>query len=86
MAKACTRKKVVIRKKGSRKVIAEFTAHRGSNCPKPKRKTGHLREYKQLFKVEAKACATRARSRGKWSRSAFNHCIKQGMKTAIHGR
>jgi hypothetical protein len=85
MAK-CVRKKVVIRKKGSRKVVAEFMAHRGTNCPKPHRKTGHLREYKQMFKTEVKACKTRARSRGKWSRSAFNHCIKQGMKTAIHGR
>ncbi len=86
MAKACTRKKVVIRKKGSRKVIAEFTAHRGANCPKPKRKTGHLSAYKKMFKVEAKACASRARSRGKWSRKAFTHCIGQGMKTAIRGR
>lgn len=86
MAKACTRKKVVIHKKGSRKVIAEFTAHRGSNCPKPHRKTGHLREYKQLFKIEAKACSKRARSRGKWSRSLFNHCIKQGMKTALRNK
>jgi hypothetical protein len=89
MAK-CTRERVKVlskkRKGQPRKVIAEFMAHRGTNCPKPKRKTGHLKEYKQLFKIEAKACATRARTRGKFSRKAFNHCIGQGMRTALRQR
>jgi hypothetical protein len=85
----CKREKVKImskpRKGSKRKVLAEFTAHRGTGCPKPKRKTGHLREYKQLFKIEAKACARRSRVQGKWSRKLYNHCIKQGMRTAIRG-
>lgn len=84
MAKACTRKRVVIKSKRTGKEIANFMAHRGSNCPKPKRKTGHLREFKQIFAIEAKACAKRQGK--KWSRKNYNACIKQGMKTAFHGR
>lgn len=88
MAKSCKTRRVSIKKKHGRKLKTPitFTAHSGSGCPKPHRKTGHLREFKTQFKIEAKACSRRARTRGKWSRSAFNHCIKQGMKTAIHGR
>lgn len=85
MAKACSRKRVVIKSK-SGKVKADFMAHRGTGCPKPKRKTGHLREYKAVFKQEVKACKTRARTKGKWSRKAFNHCVGQGMKTAFKNR
>lgn len=79
MAK-CTRKRVIIRGRGG-KVKADFMAHRGTNCPKPKRRTGHLKEYKQIFKIEAKACAKRQGK--KWSRKSYNACIKQGMKTAF---
>lgn len=88
MAKACTREKVRIlsrKVKGKpRKVKAEFMAHRGTNCPKPKRKTGHLREYKQMFKIEAKACAKRQGK--KWNRKTYAHCIGQGMKQAFKNR
>ncbi len=86
MAAACKTRKVVIRKKHGRKLASPitFTAHTGSKCPKPRRSTGHLREYKQIFKIEAKACAKRQGK--KWNRSSYNHCIKQGMKTAFKNR
>jgi hypothetical protein len=83
--RACVRKRVVIKSKRTGKQIASFMAHKGSNCPKrPKPKTGHLRTYKKIFATEARACArSRAvRQRGKWSRKAYNACIKQAMKAA----
>jgi hypothetical protein len=86
MAKACTTRRVVIRKKHGRKLKSPitFTAHKGTGCPKPRRSTGHLKEYKQIFRIEAKACAKR---QGKnWNRKTYAHCIGQGMKTAFKNR
>lgn len=86
MAKSCSTRKVVIKKKHGRtlKEPIKFTAHTGSGCPKPKRTTGHLKEYKQIFKLEAKACAKRQGK--KWNRKSYAHCIGQGMKTAFKNR
>lgn len=86
MAKACTTRRVTIKKKHGRKLATPitFTAHKGTGCPKPRRNTGHLSVYKKQFKIDAKACAKR---QGKnWSRKNFNACIKQGMKTAFRNR
>jgi len=82
MAKACKTRNVVIKKKHGRKLATpiKFQAHTGTGCPKPKRSTAHLKEYKQTFRIEAKACAKKQGA--KWSRKNFNHCIKTGMKTA----
>ena len=84
-ARTCARKRVVIKSKRTGREIANFMAHRGSDCPPRKKpKTGHLRTYKQIFATEARSCArSRAvRPRGKWSRKAYNTCIKQAMKAA----
>lgn len=83
MAKSCTRKRVVIKGRTG-KVKADFMAHRGEGCPKPRRSTAHLREYKQIFKVEAKACAKRQGK--KWNKKSYAHCVGQGMKTAFKNR
>ena len=87
MAKACKTRKVVIRKKHGRKLATPITfmGKTGSGCPKPHRKTGHLRDYKKMFAVEARACARSkaVKSGGKFSRKAFNNCIKQGMNASI---
>jgi hypothetical protein len=87
MAKACKTRRVVIKKKHGHKLKTPITfmGRTGSGCPKPKRNTGHLRDYKAMFKVEAKACARSkaVRTRGKFSRKAFNNCIKQGMNASI---
>lgn len=86
MAAACKTREVVIKKKHGRKLKTPitFTAHTGTKCPKPRRSTGHLKEYKQAFKIEAKACAKR---QGKnWNRKTYAHCIGQGMKQAFKNR
>lgn len=86
MAKSCTTRKVVIKKKNGHKLKTPivFTGHTGPGCKKPKRSTAHLREYKAQFKIDAKACAKR---QGKnWNRKNFNACIKQGMRQAFKNR
>lgn len=77
MAK-CKRKRIVIRKKGSKKVIAEFMGRQGSGCP-PRRKpsTAHLSLWKRTMKEEAKPCKRKA----KGNAAAYRRCIGNAMRS-----
>jgi hypothetical protein len=77
MAAKCERKRIIIRKKGSRKVIAEFMGRQGSGCP-PRRKpsTAHLRPWKQVMKKASPQCAKRFGG-GK----AFGKCMKDALRS-----
>lgn len=67
-AAGCTRKKITIKNKRG-KVVAEFMGRVGKSCgPRPKPKTGHLRQYKEHMGEAAKAC------KGK-PRGAFLNCV-----------
>lgn len=71
-AAGCTRKKITIKNKRG-KVIATFMGRQGKSCgPRPKPKTGHLREWKTALGKAAKSC------KGK-PRGAFLNCVASGM-------
>ncbi len=81
MAAKCVKKTVNIHRKGSRKIIASFTAHKGSGCkPRAKSsyKTGHLREYKAVMAQASKQC----RKAGEEPfTKPFGKCIKQAFRS-----
>jgi hypothetical protein len=71
-AATCKKQTIVIRRK-SGKVITEFVGRKGPGCgPRPKPKTGHLRQYKGLMKDAARAC------KGK-PRRQFLGCVRSAL-------
>ena len=73
-APGCTRKKIVIKKKGG-KVVATFMGRQGKGCgPRPKPKTGHLRQYQQALAHAARSC-----KRKNLKRHAFLNCVSSAM-------
>lgn len=80
MAAKCVRKRIVIKK--GRKVVADFMGHTGSGCgPRPKPKTGHLREAKALMKKAAPQCARVHKPFTK----PYGNCIRQAFKSSYAG-
>ena len=81
MASKCTKKTIQIRKKGSRKVIAEFVGHSGSGCaPRKPPSTRHLSAWKSGMKKAAPQCKRASGGNVK----AYRRCVGQAMKS-IHG-
>lgn len=78
MAKNCTTKKVTIKKTHGRRLAKPitFTAHRGTGCGKPTRKTGHLKEYKAVFKAAAKSCSRKH----KYFTKPYGKCVGDAVK------
>ena len=78
MAK-CKRHRVKFRIKSGkgRGKTVEFMGRQGTGCPKPKRSTAHLREYKSIMKQASPFCARKTSSR-----AAFRKCVSNAFRSA----
>lgn len=76
MAKSC--KAGIVRFETKRGKTIQFHGHKGSDCgPRPKPKTGHLREFKAAMKAAAPGCKRRAKGAAQYRR-----CIGNAIKSA----
>lgn len=76
MAKKC--RVGTVRFKTKRGKVVSFHGHHGSDCgPRPKPKTGHLREFKAAMKSAAPGCKRKAKSAAQ-----YRHCIGNAIKSA----
>jgi len=68
-----------IRFKTKRGKVIQFKGHKGAGCgPRPKPKTGHLREFKAAMKSAAPGCKRRA----KGSAAVYRRCVGNAIKSA----
>lgn len=73
----CTRKRVIIRKKGSKKIIASFMGRQGSGCGPRKEPKPPPKEFRDAMRDISRSC----RKVEEPFTKAFGKCVRQGFRS-----